>query len=219
MTPQHDTRRTGRGTSWLSTVGGRGRGVWVGPLIAVVSLLLLSRAAGASAMAASTTAQWGTGVEAVLPANAAAGVQDPPLNSVSCASAGNCVAVGSYYDSSGSEQGVLLDEVSGQWSLGVEATLPSNADTVPPDPFVTLSAVSCPSVGNCVAVGDYWGDNPYGLLLDEISGHWKAGAEASGPGGSGLPGGLSGVSCPSVGSCAAVGSGDGQVYALDVDYP
>src|SRR5439155_8562985 len=59
--------------------------------------LLLTQAAGT----------WATGVEASLPANAGS---DPnvALSSVSCASAGNCSAVGSYTDSSGHRQGLLL---------------------------------------------------------------------------------------------------------------
>jgi hypothetical protein len=59
---------------------------------------------------------WATGVEASLPANASTNL-DVSLDSVSCASAGNCTAVGNYNDSSDSstlqDQGLLVTETSG----------------------------------------------------------------------------------------------------------
>ena len=180
-------------------------------------------AAGAGALAAGmVTAATGTtaagaaatvaGVEAPLPANAGS---DPgaSLNSLSCASAGNCTAVGSYRDSSGNTQGLLLTQTSGTWAAA-EAALPANADQTM---GVTLSSVSCVSAGNCTAVGSYWdshsiaGDlQPRGLLLTQTSGAWATGAEAALPANAGSgpddPAGLSSVSCASAGNCTAVGS-------------
>ena len=54
---------------------------------------------------------WSTGTEAELPSNAGS---NPGVNlaSVSCASAGNCAAVGDYTDSAGNTQGLLLNEIS-----------------------------------------------------------------------------------------------------------
>ena len=63
---------------------------------------------------------WATGVEASLPANARTGPATG-LVSVSCASAGNCTAVGNYDVRSGNFQGLLLTETSGTWATGVEA--------------------------------------------------------------------------------------------------
>src|SRR5439155_689579 len=103
--------------------------------------LLLTETAGA----------WATGVEASLPVNAAS-VPGASLNSVSCAAAGNCSAVGYYYDSSGHEQGLLLTETAGTWATGVEASLPANAAS---DPGASLYSVSCPTAGDCGAVGYY----------------------------------------------------------------
>ena len=104
---------------------------------------------GPSEALASANANWATGVEAVLPA----GVATNPnlyLDSVSCASAGNCSAVGYYTDSSGHSQGVLLAESAGTWATGVAASLPANAGS---DPGVSPNSVSCASAGNCSAVG------------------------------------------------------------------
>src|SRR2546430_1372768 len=53
-----------------------------------------------------TGGTWATGTEAPLP-NGAASTQAINLNSVSCASAGNCTAVGNYTDKKGNRQGLL----------------------------------------------------------------------------------------------------------------
>jgi PASTA domain-containing protein len=176
--------------------------------------LLLSETAGA----------WGAGVEADLPANAAIDAsQFVTLFSVSCASAGNCSAVGSYRDSSGGYQGLLLSETAGSWATGVEAVLPANAAT--PNPRPSLVSVSCPSAGNCSAVGVYPDSSGgrQGLLLSETAGAWGAGVEA------GLPANaatgteqevdINSVSCASAGNCSAVGDygasgGGGRVLLL-----
>jgi hypothetical protein len=126
---------------------------------------------------------------------------------VSCASAGNCTAVGSYADSSGHSQGLLLTEKSARWATGVEASLPANARR---NPGGVLVSVSCASAGNCTAVGGYNPDSSgysRGLLLTETSGRWATGVEASLPVGAGTPRrvALFSVSCVSAGNCIAVG--------------
>jgi hypothetical protein len=147
----------------------------------------------------------GAGVEAVLPAGAGA---NPfvSLNDVSCASAGNCTAVGGYVDSSGDDQGLLLTETSGAWATGVEATLPPNAGA---NPLVSLTSVSCPSAGNCTAVGTYTDSSGTveGVRLDETSGTWANGVVPALPANAKSPAddSLSSVSCPSAGNCTAVG--------------
>ena len=65
---------------------------------AVLAAGMLTVAAGAAA--AATVA----GVEAPLPANAASN-RALNVQSVSCASAGNCTAVGNYTDTSGNDRG------------------------------------------------------------------------------------------------------------------
>jgi len=152
---------------------------------------------------------WATGTEAALPANAAtaASSQSVTVGSVSCASAGNCTAVGSYLDSSGGQQGLLLSEVSGTWGTGTEAALPTGTAS---DPIVNLRSVSCASAGNCSAVGSYADSSGFsqGLLLSESSGTWGTGAEAALPAGAGTNPAVTvdSVSCASAGNCAAVGN-------------
>ena len=58
-----------------------------------------------------TSGTWATGVEASQPANAGT-THDASVGSVSCASAGNCTAVG-YYRPSKGITGLLLTETSG----------------------------------------------------------------------------------------------------------
>jgi hypothetical protein len=113
--------------------------------------------------------RWARGVEARLPANAAPNLGGAPA--VSCASAGNCGAVGTYVNTSGHLQLMFLAEFSGRWARGLGAPLPANAATNPKDTAVAINSVSCPSPGNCTAVGFYSGndDQDHGLLLTKSS--------------------------------------------------
>jgi hypothetical protein len=114
-----------------------------------------------------TAGVWAPGVEADLPANAATTGNRASLQDISCAAPGNCVAVGSYPDSSGNVQGLLLTETSGTWAAGVEAALPADA-AASNGHEAEISSVSCASVGSCSAVGSYLDSsgNTHGLLLD-----------------------------------------------------
>jgi hypothetical protein len=178
---------------------------------------------GASVLAAGTMVAAGatgavaapamTAVEAVLPANAAAAPQ-VDLVQVSCASAGNCTAVGTYNDSSRGVRGLLLTETGGTWAPGVEPPLPANAGAGQGSgvhPVSGVSAVSCPSAGDCTAVGDYTDSsgNQQGLLLTETGGTWATGVEASLPPNaytSPTYADLTSVSCSSPGNCTAIGT-------------
>ena len=95
-----------------------------------------------------TNGTWGPGVQASLPADAAADLSGDgvTLSAVSCSAPGDCTAVGSYPDGSGDEQGLLLTETGGTWGQGVEAT--------PVGIQVSVNSVSCTSPGDCVAVGN-----------------------------------------------------------------
>jgi hypothetical protein len=133
------------------------------------------------------------------------------LNSLSCAAAGSCVAVGYYQDSSGREDGLIATLASGTWSA---ATAPVGGLNPPPGTnsaaAVRLDGVSCPAVGSCVAVGDYPDTSNHrdGFAETLSGGAWSP---ATIPITGLVPTGLSvdsftGISCPSTGSCAAVGT-------------
>jgi hypothetical protein len=149
-----------------------------------------------------TSGTWGPGIKVALPAGAASG----GLDSVSCPSTGNCTAVGLYTDGSGHLFGLIATETSGTWAPAIQAPLPSNAAS--PNPSALLSSVSCPSAGNCAAVGNYNHDSgTHGLLLTETGGTWSA-QEATLPAGAlaNPVASLISVSCPAAGSCGAVGT-------------
>ena len=176
--------------------------------VAGAGVLAAGLAAGPAGVAMAGTTI--TEVEAALPANAAAN-PDVILGSLSCSSAGNCTAVGTYDDSSRHQQGLLLTETSGTWAAGVEAAQPANPAGYPGPGF---SSLSCASAGNCTAVGFYEDGsgtdaNPIyeGLLLTETSGTWATGVAAPLPANAATrtDAEVSSVSCASAGNCTATG--------------
>ena len=135
-----------------------------------------------------TDGSW-TGAQAGLPAGGWRVGLGPgvTLKSVSCASAGNCTAVGSYYKGRRGRDAasLLLTQTDGRWANGVDARLPAGAAPLAafegsgPDYAQTgLASVSCASAGNCTAVGqhphnksgDYWG-----LRVTQSHGKWGRG--------------------------------------------
>ncbi len=117
------------------------------------------------------------------------------LNSVSCPSAGSCVAVGGYDDAAGNQQVLIEQLAGGTWEM-----MPGG------NPGVTtnnLNTVSCASAGSCVAVGYYIQSNSNKALAETLSGgNWVVTPPLDeGTGGDQL----NGVSCPEPGSCVAVG--------------
>jgi hypothetical protein len=100
-----------------------------------------------------TADMWSNGVEAALPANAVRTPQNQlgGLDSVSCASAGNCTAVGSYSAKAGGFDGLFVTETAGRWATGVEAV---DGPSISYDPG-RLTTVSCSSAQRCSAAGGY----------------------------------------------------------------
>jgi outer membrane protein OmpA-like peptidoglycan-associated protein len=154
-------------------------------------------------------------VRTPLPANASTSSNNT-LGAVSCASSGSCVAVGSYAETGGNEQALLVVESAGVWSA-VPAPLPTGANGA--NANNALDGVTCTSNTDCVAVGDYVATVPgstctnhacqLALLDVETSGVWSSqivplpSNATAGPATGDL---LSAVSCPSTGECVAVGS-------------
>jgi hypothetical protein len=143
------------------------------------------------------------------------------LESVSCASAGNCGAAGDYTDASGQQQPFVVSEVSGTWQ---------NAERVPGTATLNkggnaaIDSLSCASAGNCGAAGDYTdGSGHYqALVVSQVNGTWQQAEEV--PGTAALNTGgdadLGSVSCASAGNCSAAGSytdasGHGQAFVVN----
>ena len=166
--------------------------------------------AGNEAMVATETGgTWAPATELVLPSGAAASAQNAELTSVSCASAGNCVAVGDYTDSASAVQPMVADETGGTWAQASELPRPSGAGSTA---AATLDSVACTSAGNCVAVGAY-GDasaDHLAMIETETGGTWAATTlslpTGAASGASVQDAGLRAVSCPSAGNCVSTGS-------------
>src|SRR5215472_9565391 len=148
------------------------------------------------------------------------------VNSVSCASAGNCAAGGYYFDRSWHYQAFVVSEQNGTWgtAMQVPGSGALNAGGV-----ASVESVSCASAGKCAAGGFYTDGfgHQQAFVVSEINGTWRTAIEVPGSGalntGGGplVParGGVSSVSCASAGNCAAGGfytDGFGRVQAFVV---
>lgn len=167
--------------------------------------LCLASFAGASAAAARTHAAdaahaaasggtWGKAEEVPGTAALNKGTQthDAQLQSLSCASAGNCSAAGSYQNDTG-QHVFVVSETNGSWGKAREAPGTSALGD-------SIGSLSCGSAGNCSAVGP-------GFVIDQVNGTWQK-AEAI-PGLAALNQGgdtkSDSVSCASAGRCSAGG--------------
>jgi hypothetical protein len=155
-----------------------------------------------------TDGTWGDAQE--VPGTAALNVNGAYVDSVSCASAGNCSAVGSYTGSSSS--GVFVaDEAGGTWGDAEE--IPGTAELNTGDDFA--SSVSCGAAGNCSATGWYVasGDNYTAFVVSETGGTWGDAEQVPGLAtldpGAGTYGEV--MACRSAGHCSAGGD-----YSTDV---
>jgi hypothetical protein len=127
-------------------------------------------------------------------------------NSVSCASAGNCAAVGGYLDGSLRLQVFVASERNGIWGNAIEvpgtASLNAGGDAA-------VFSVSCRSAGNCAAGGDYkdGAGHTQAFVVSETNGTWGRAIEVPGSGAlnSGGDASVGSVSCVSAGNCVAVG--------------
>ena len=92
-------------------------------------------------------------------------------NDMSCPSVNNCVIVGSFDD--GSEHGFIMSESNGTWGS------PAVVDYGLPVAPARLTNVSCPSVGNCTAVGSFQdiSYNTFTFALSERNGQWGTGEQ------------------------------------------
>ena len=111
-----------------------------------------SAAASADAVAASLSSHlWGTAEE--VPGTAALNQGgDAFITSLSCASAGNCSAGGSYLDSSRRQHAFVVSQINGTWGTAME--LPGTA-ALNQGGNAAITAVSCASAGTCSAGGSY----------------------------------------------------------------
>jgi hypothetical protein len=108
-----------------------------------------------------------SGRAAPLPADAD-GRPAAELVSVACPATDSCAAVGSYLDSLGNRQGMLVTLRGTSWKA-IRAPLPAGATV----PGAELSAVACPAPASCVAAGAYSADTA-GFLVSSTGASWAA---------------------------------------------
>ena len=149
---------------------------------------------------------WGNAKE--VPGSAALNSgEDADVNSVSCASAGNCAVGGSYRDASGHLQAFVVSEVKGTW--GTAAEIPGTA-ALNAGGYAVVESVSCAPAGTCAADGFYRdaSTDDQAFVVSEKNGTWGTAVQI--PGTAALNAGGSAqalsVSCASSGNCGAGGS-------------
>jgi len=129
------------------------------------------------------------------------------IDSVSCASSGNCSAGGWYSESSGQAQAFVVSEVNGTWGQAKE--VPGTAKLNTGSGGAKIDSVSCASSGNCSAGGWYndSSDNRQAFVVSQVNGTWGQAKEV--PGTAALNAGgwavSESVSCASAGNCSAGG--------------
>lgn len=173
------------------------------PLAAL--LLVASIVVGVTSSTPAFAAGW-TATEAQLPSSS--GQQITFLSGDSCPSSAFCVAVGSYTVDGGNDSYGLIETLSGESWTPAQAPVPANATAVSGQVNTALVSVSCPSTTSCIAVGWYTDSsgNSEGLIDTLSGGQWSASEAPLPTNTNGYTGpGLSSISCPSVGSCVAVG--------------
>jgi hypothetical protein len=144
-------------------------------------------------------------VNVPLPAGAATDPQGD-IYSVSCPPVTRCFGTGTYLDSAGNQQGVLLSWSGKKWTAS-KAPVPAGAAS---NPFTTLYAVSCASSTHCTAGGLYASATSasVGLLLTWSGKKWTAARAPT------IAFALHGMSCPTTTRCVAVSGGIGRPVAL-----
>jgi hypothetical protein len=148
---------------------------------------------------------WGKAEE--VPGTAALNTDGSTISSISCASAGNCSAGGTYYDGSSRQQVFVVSQVNGTWGTAVQvpgtAALNKGGQAV-------IASVSCASAGNCSAGGTYAVNSGHfqAFVVSQAHGTWGKAEEV--PGHAALKNsgfaGIASVSCGAAGNCSAGGT-------------
>jgi LPXTG-motif cell wall-anchored protein len=161
-----------------------------------------------SSVPTSASATWVNARRAVFNA----GVQNANPNAtffaVSCASAGNCTAVGNFKNAGGGFEAVTMTSTNGVWANAQPAVFAAGIQNV--NPSSNFASVSCASAGNCTTVGNFKnaGGGFEAVTMTSTNGVWAnaqpavfaAGVQDTRPNAN-----LNSVSCASAGNCTAVG--------------
>ena len=157
--------------------------------------------------AAETSGTWGQATAVTAPTTAGAN-PTASLVGVSCSSAGNCVAAGTFVNASAHQEDMVTTETAGTWAQATVVSLPADAAATS---AATLGGIACTSAGNCTIVGSYTDTSGHGqaMVATETSGTWAQATKITPPANASTtpPGAkLGGISCYSAGNCTAAGS-------------
>ena len=139
---------------------------------------------------------------------------------LSCVSAGNCSASGTYTDSSGHQQAFVVSQVGGTWGKARE--VPGTA-TLNTGGNAAVNGLSCASAGNCSAGGTYKDSSGHqqAFVVSQVGGTWGKAKEVPGTAtlNTGGNAAINAVSCASAGNCSAGGqytdsSGHTQAFVV-----
>ena len=153
-----------------------------------------------------TNGTWGNAIE--VPGTAALNVGNKvgEVASISCSSAGNCSAGGTYANSSQAQEAFVVDETNGTWGNAIE--VPGTA-TLNGGGAASVVSLSCSTSGNCSGEGLYadTANHLQTFVANETNGTWGNAIEV--PGLSilnvGALAGANEVSCSSAGNCGLAG--------------
>ena len=171
-------------------------------VLGIVLVVVLMLGGMASNGHASSISEWSTyaslpGVGEVNPGSSSS------INSVACLSAGNCVAIGSYFSSNGS-QGFAIRQVDGVWQSLHQFYGGHGSSS-------SVSVISCVTVRDCTVVGGVTGRSPQTLevfVASMTDGVWGEEFDIPGLNSANVGGEAFGteLSCPSVGNCTVAGN-------------
>ncbi len=131
-----------RFTSLVTTLSFTLSGLFISPA-STAELVQLSM--GASTLNVSTA------IPATFGANVQNAIPDAYFNSISCPSAGNCVAAGQFRNIAGDYEAFTQTQTSGSWANAIPATFGANVQNASPSAY--FWSTSCSSAGNCTAAG------------------------------------------------------------------
>ena len=154
------------------------------------------------------------GAAKAVPGIAALNVGYASVDSISCATAGNCAAGGSYATARdplhSDELGFVVDESNGTWGKAQAISGLGSLTVFGASGGSWVGSVSCAAAGACAALGGYTDARgaPQGFVVDEVNGSWGTAQEIPGLGALNTGGNavVRSLSCAAVGDCAAVGS-------------
>ena len=154
---------------------------------------------------------WGPAVQSRTYPNEDVTYPGDGLGSISCSSAGNCLAGGFYNDTTSSGQPMVISETDGSWGTPVELSQPAGSFGVPGALGVHTA---CAAQGDCVAAAAYLlseGPVDYrAMVATETNGVWGAALELTLPTNANTVIGqqvvhVSDVACSSPGNCVVTG--------------